>query len=150
MEHRNESNEMTKRPVKYRHVLKTRLDDEQHEKLTALQHVLGCSDAEILRMAVDTFVGKLSSHTLRRTQELPPKVSKQLAELTRAVNAVGVNVNQSTRALHALVADGLIPDERDYIDEVRLRFCMDSIQQDVEKIREEVTNHVSNQSAEVE
>ncbi|CAB0776873.1 hypothetical protein FRC0182_00631 [Corynebacterium diphtheriae] len=138
---------MAKREVKFKHVKKTRLSDEQLEKLTALQQVLGCSDAEILRMAVETFVGKLSSHTLRRAKDLPPGVSKQLSELTRAVNAVGVNVNQSTRVMHALIADGLMPAEtQDYIDISMAKFCMDSIQQDVEKIRQEVNNFVLHES----
>ncbi|CAB0854183.1 hypothetical protein FRC0360_00688 [Corynebacterium diphtheriae] len=138
---------MAKREVKFKHVKKTRLSDEQLEKLTALQQVLGCSDAEILRMAVETFTGKLSSHTIKQVRKLPPGVSNQLADLTRAVNAVGVNVNQSTRAMHALIADGLMPAEtQDFVDISMAKFCMESIQHDVEKIRQEVENYVLHES----
>lgn len=142
---------MAKRAVKFKHVKKTRLSDEQLQKISVLQQVLGCSDAEILRMAVDTFTGKLSSHTVKQVRKLPPEVSKQLDELTRAVNAVGVNINQSTRAMHALIADGLMPAEtRDFVDISMAKFCMDSIQQDVEKIRQEVNSFVMHESPEVE
>lgn len=132
------------RARKYNHSFTVRIDDESNENVEALMTHLGMSKGEVARLAIETLFSRVPSSTLRQIREAPPETREALRGLTKAINHIGVNVNQITRSVNALVAEGLV--EEAAIDPGALSCWLRDAEADVALIRQEVSDFVCHES----
>lgn len=88
------------------------LDDEQKEFVTAVADATEMTQGDIIRAGVNSLKGAVPIDVLRRLNNAPPEIVREIRELRAEVaalrldvNRIGVNVNQLARAMWSDNAD---------------------------------------------